>query len=158
MRKVFFAIITCCVMISACNKNSSTSGPGGWWTFQSSTYAANSCSATVGGVLTASNLNSNNIGNYGTFECNFYQALPSTGGSFTVVNYPPLAADQISLSVTVMAGNIGYASSGGHNGNEKVNVTIVNGKVNISGMSIMMLNSSGGSDSSALSLGIIQTQ
>jgi hypothetical protein len=157
MRKGLFIVISVCLLIStSCNKG----GPGaaGFWTFQGNAFDAASCSGAFG-QLNASNANNNNEYNYGTITCQFHQTLPAKGGTYTVVVYPPQDSTQVSVGLTIDGGNmIAYSSTGG-GGSETVKVTVNNGLVSVIGSGIMMLNTSGqGTDSSALSININQTQ
>ena len=157
MRKGLFIVISVCLLIStSCNKG----GPGaaGFWTFQGNAFDAASCTGSYG-QLNASNANNNNEYNYGTITCQFHQTLPAKGGTYTVVVYPPQDSTQVSVGLTIDGGNmIAYSSTGG-GGSETVKVTVNNGLVSVIGSGIMMLNTSGqGTDSSALSININQTQ
>ena len=157
MRKGLFIVISVCLLIStSCNKG----GPGaaGFWTFQGNAFDAASCSGAFG-QLNASNANNNNEYNSGTITCQFHQTLPAKGGTYTVVVYPPQDSTQVSVGLTIDGGNmIAYSSTGG-GGSETVKVTVNNGLVSVIGSGIMMLNTSGqGTDSSALSININQTQ
>lgn len=158
MRKVILVVLTVSLFaITSCHK---TDYYGGSWTFQGTTYSALGCSGGTGGILNASNANNNNTYTYGSIECNFYNVLPTTGGKFYVVAYPPKAANQLSMVITIDGDNaITYGSTGG-NGLDTVTVTVspTSGFVSINGNGIEMVNKSGGTDSSALSIALNQTQ
>ena len=158
MRKVFcFFLAISLFAITSCHK---TDYYGGSWTFQGSTYSALGCSGGIGGILNASNTNNNNLLTYGSIECNFYNVLPATGGRFYVVAYPPKAADQLSIAITIDGSNaITYASTGGNNVDTvNVSVNAKTGYVTVQCNGVEMINKSGGTDSSALSLDLIQNQ
>ena len=157
MKKVFWVFIVISLLaITSCHK---TNYYGGSWMFQGSTYSAVSCSGGVGGILNASNANNNNPYSYGGIECNFYNTLPTTGGKFYVVAYPPKAADQVSFSLFIDAGDSTFASTGG-NGAETVTVSVnsSNGFLTVQGNGIEMVNQSGTTDSALLSINLTQTQ
>ena len=148
-------LITALLGLASCKKSPN---PGGSWTFQGVTYYISGCSAGSGGTLNASNVDNNNANTYsfGTLGLSFYQALPATAGTFTVVKYPP-AANQVAITTTNQ-NQVNYVSTGG-SGMETVKVTIAsNGFINVSGSGLEMSNASGGTDSSALSINITQTQ
>ena len=155
MLKTITAILFIALLALSCKKNPN---PGGYWTFQGITYYVSGCSAGSASTLNASNVNNNNASTYSfaTIGLNFYQALPATAGTFTVVKYPP-AANQVAITTTNQS-QVNYVSTGG-NGTETVKVTIgSNGFINVSGSGIEMSNTGGGADSSALSINITQTQ
>jgi hypothetical protein len=150
-----FILVTCILVFASCRKGAS---PGGYWTFQGSTYYVAGCDS-VAGSLNASNANANNQYTYGTIGVDFYKALPATAGTYTVVKFPP-AAGQVAITIGIDGSSpaINYNSTGG-NGMETVKVSIgSNGFVNVSGSGIQMYNASGGTDSSALTFNITQTQ
>jgi len=158
MRKVILVVLAVSLFaITSCHK---TDYYGGSWTFQSVTYSALGCSGSYGGVLNASNTNNNNLLTYGSIECNFYNALPTSGGKFYVVAYPPKASNQLAILITIDGENaVTYGSTGG-NGLDTVTVTVspTSGFVSINGNGIELVNKSGGTDSSALSIALNQTQ
>lgn len=148
-------LITALLGLASCKKSPN---PGGSWTFQGVTYYVSGCSAGAGGTLNANNVDNNNASTYtfGTLGLSFYQALPTTAGTFTVVKYPP-ALNQVAITTTNQS-QVNYVSTGG-NGLETVKVTIAsNGFINVSGSGIEMLNTAGGADSTVLSISITQTQ
>jgi hypothetical protein len=156
MKKIVTAALAISLMICASCKKSAL-GPAGYWTFQGTTYDAESCSGGPG-ILNASNLNNNNVYTYGTIECNFYNnVLPSVPGTFYVVAYPARAANQIAMNISIGGALVNYNSTG--SGTDTVAVTVAaNGYVTVRGSGIIMLNASGGTDSSALALRLTQTQ
>lgn len=132
--------------------------PGGYWTFQGSTYYVAGCDTAAGGSLIASSANANNTYTYGTIGVNFYGRLPATSGTYTVVKFPP-AAGQVAITVSIDGALPIIYNSTRSNGMETVKVTTAsNGFISVSGSGIEMINASGGTDSSALTFNISQTQ
>jgi hypothetical protein len=155
MRKGIFAVLIIATTAMSCKKGGA--GAAGSWSFLGGTYNASSCAGSHG-ILTASNINNDNAYTYGTINCNFYGSLPTTSNTFIVVPYPPLAANQMSVSIFIYGATTNYKSTGG-NGAETVNVKVAsNGYLNVAGSGIEMLNASGGTDSSALNINLTQTE
>ncbi len=156
MRKGLFIIISVCLLVTASCKKSGP-GPAGFWTFQGSTFDAASCTGAYG-QLNASNTDNTNPYTYGTIECQFYHSLPTKNGTFTVAPYPLHDSTQVAISLTIDGGNVNYNCTGG-GGTQTVNVTVKSGYLSVAGSGIEMVNASGqGTDSSALTININQTQ
>lgn len=153
IHKIIIAAAALLLLTTGCKKAAT---PAASWAFEGNTYTSASCTASVGGILTSTNINSNNLNSYGTIQCQFYNALPTSGNTFTVVPYPPANANQLSILLTTAGGSITYGSTGG--GHNKATVTVNNGFVTVAGNGILMGNTFGGTDTSALSLSLTQTQ
>jgi hypothetical protein len=161
MKKNSFVIIIMGLLILAsCKKNNPViSYPYGSWSLNNTTFKVTSCTAdTAGADLMAQD---SLIGNP---NCNlivyFNTALPAVSGAYTVANLNTLpAAGQVSIGVGYSAPSVlnNYISTGG-GGNQKVNVTVSGGKISISGTGIEMVNTGLGTDSTALTFNITQTQ
>ena len=76
-------------------------------------------------------------------------------GVYTVVQNFPSAANQVEL-LLLTSNYSSYFPTGGNGFNQTVSVTVSNGKLNISGSGIEMVNSINPSDSSALNFSITQ--
>ena len=161
MRKLIFAItaITLFAFVSCKKSAPAISYPYGSWTFNNTTFKVTSCAYDSTGIdLAALDSFTDNK------SCNlivyFNQSLPAANGSYTVVPEGATpGAGQVSLSLGYVAPGVldNYLSTGG-GGNEKVNVTVANGKVNVSGSGIEMVNIGLGTDSNTLTFNITQTQ
>ncbi len=161
MKKVIFGIIAVTLlMITSCTKNNN---PGGSWTFQSATYNTASCTtSSASATLTVSNTSTPAI-NSVSMVFSFFNGLPTTNGTYTVLN----ANSHILLpsgNWVVINASMGeamtqqYYSTGGGNGPQKLSVTMNNGKISISGSGIELANTANPSDSSALTVNITQLQ
>ena len=158
MKKVIFGmLVLSSVFITSCKKSSSN--PGGFWTFKSTTYNATTCTAGTG-ELDATNLTSSNTTTFSTFVVGFYNGtLPTTGGQYTVANNgTPTSSTQVGIQVSTdgTSGNT-YESTGG-NGTQKVTVSVSNGKVSVSGSGITVGNVMTSSDSAGVNFSITQLQ
>lgn len=149
MKKVIFGFCVLALMFaSSCSKTSSSSNS---WSFKGTTYNTYS-TAISSGALSATSVNP-----AGVLSVYFYSSTP-TAGTYTVVNgaYP---YNNTRVGMTMTAGGNTYNSTGGNGTNQTVSVTVSStGKLSVTGSGIEMLNSSGGTDSSALTIGITQLQ
>jgi len=159
MKKIIFGLVVLILLIfSACKKSTPViSYPGGSWTFNTVTFPATAC---VGNAPTLTATDSF----AGTPSCAlivyFHDSLPTANGTYDVVSQTAaLAGGQVSIALGYVAPGVlnNYISTGG-DGKEKVNVQVSNGKINISGSAIEMVNIGFGTDSSALVFNITQTQ
>lgn len=147
MKKAIFGILVLTLMITAtsCKKNNSSSG--GSWTFKNNTYNVGASSSALGTLL-FSDLSANSL----SFD--FGSALPTTGGSFLVVNSSPSAANQVYITASV--GGTSYDATGGNGSNQHVTVTVSGGKVSVSGSGVELQNFTNASDSAAVSCNVSQ--
>jgi hypothetical protein len=135
---------------------------GGSWTFGAVPYNATSCAgAPASAMLTASGLSGSGSTTF-TMTFGFTDGYPATGGTYTVLNghnegLIPLA-NFVMINATLTGAINGQFYSSGGNGDQKVTVTVANGKISLSGQGIEMLNAANASDSTVLSLNITQTQ
>lgn len=158
--KRLFYILICLLAFASCKKNTpATSYPWGSWAMNNTTFKVTSCVADSAlADLTATD---SFIGNPScNIVINFNNALPVGSGWYTVANenVPP-AAGQVSITVGYSSPGVlnNYLCTGG-NGTQKVNVTVSNGKISVSGTGIEMINIGAGTDSTALTFNITQTQ
>jgi PKD repeat protein len=134
------------------------------WTFKGITYYTDTCvtpSDSSYGILFADNQTPSNNYSFSGVDLKFYHTLPATSGVFTVINGNgnPTSADQVGLWV-LTGGGVGtpYISTGGNSNNQKVYVTVANGKINVSTPGVEVANYFNPSDSSVLSFNITKTQ
>jgi hypothetical protein len=156
MKKTIFAmLILGLVFASSCNKSNN---PGGSWTFKGTTYNTTT-SAVSGADFGVNNLTTSNQSTYGGLTVSFFNALPTTAGTYTVVNGSPASATQVQVLTTTggAAGNV-YDATGGNGSNQTVSVSVSNGKLTVSGSGIEMYNVNNPSDSSALNFNVTQLQ
>jgi hypothetical protein len=85
MKKVIFGFVVLTLMFStSCKNNNSTSSNS--WSFAGNSYTSTTC-VGVSNTLTASNASSSNLSNISQLTVNFPgSSLPTTGGTYTVVN------------------------------------------------------------------------
>lgn len=155
MKKTIFAItVLALVFASSCKKSSN---PGGSWTFKGTTYTTTTSIGSAN-TLTVSNASTSNLTSFGEVVLYFNgSALPTTGGSFTVVNGSPASSTQVSIMASTGGGTATYGSTG-NGSNQTVTVSVSGGKVSVSGSGIELVNSTTPSDSSALTLNVTQLQ
>jgi hypothetical protein len=167
MRIKILVITFCCLtMIMSCTKNNTapTSGPGGFWSFDSNTYPAISCVVDSSSyTLTASTSVTGST--YGNMVVYFYNSLPDTG-SYTIVEDGNLSAHNqaaISLTYQTSAATTYYTSAITYNKDQqpyvqKIKVTKTNGKLGISGTAISVASIATATDTVPLTFSITQTQ
>ena len=156
MKKTFIAfLLIAYVFASSCSRNNPN--PGGSWTFKGTTYNVVSCVTTQDGIGATNGPSTSST--YSTVGATFFNSLPTTGGTYTVVNGNPVSANQVLITTTTngVSGNI-YGSTGGNGSNQTVTVSVSNGKVSVSGSGIEMYDINNVADSSALQLNITQLQ
>jgi PKD repeat protein len=129
---------------------------GGSWTFMGGSYTAVTCTQGVK-TLIASSQTSGNSNTFGTLVVYFYNAIPTTSGTYTVV-YPSnqYLPTQVGMYLTTEGvSEDTYYSTGGNGSNQTVRVTVLNGKLSIAGSGIEFGN---GFDSGSVNIHINQTQ
>lgn len=159
MRKSIFGIFILSILIASCSKNGSTQTNGGSWTFNSNTYQTATCIAdSTLFTLTATNTVSGNP--YSNIVVSFYNRLPDSTATYIVAKEGNLSPGHLGISLAYQTSSTTtfYGSSGGNGINEKVNVVVANGKINVSGTGIEMLNLGGNTDSTKLTFNTTQTQ
>jgi hypothetical protein len=161
MRKTNFAILLLCVLLLAsCKKNApALSYPFGSWTFNNTTFRATGCTRDSADIelIALDSLTGNP-------DCNlivyFNGPFPAASGTYTVASagFQP-GAGQVGIGLGYVAPGVldNYVSTGG-GGNQKVNVMVNNGKINVSASGIMMVNTGLGTDSNTLTFNITQSQ
>jgi len=158
MKKTIFGIIVLSlIFIPSCKKN--PGNPGGSWTFKSNTYSTTTCQNPGAGILSATNLTNSNAATYGTLIFDFFGALPTTGGTYTVVYNRSLTSKQVHIEASTGGayGSIIYNDYyAADSTNKTVSVTVSNGKVSVSGSGIMLHNYNNFSDSSVINFNVTQ--
>lgn len=163
MKRTFFAITFCLIVLSSCRKNDAPlSFQGGSWTFGPTQYNATSCIPTpASATVTASGLTAG-LGTNFTMTFSFTDGYPTTSGTYTILNGHNTSTLPLSNLVMINATLTGAVNeqfySSGSNSSQNVNVTVSNGKISLSGSGITMLNAANTADSVALSFNIIQTR
>jgi hypothetical protein len=153
-------IILSLLVFASCKKNSpAISYPYGSWSLNNTTFKVTSCTTDSAGadLVALDSLTGNPSCDIIVY---FNSALPAASGSYTVADQGTLpAAGQVSITVGYAAPSVlnNYISTGG-GGNQKVNVTVSGGKISISGTGIELVNIGLGTDSTALTFNITQTQ
>ena len=148
MKKTAFAslILALVLMVSSCSKTTTNSN-GGSWTFKTITYNVNAIQNNSGSIVWRASDNAS------TLAVDFGSALPTTSGTYTVINGTP-GVNQVSIQQQI-AGTTNYTATG--SGNTTVQVTVTNGKIAVTGSGIMMQNNAVFStDSAALTLNVKQ--
>lgn len=155
MKKTIFAIIAIGLLtITSCSKNNSNNGNS--WTFRTVTYNTTTCTG-FSGTLSASNVSTSNTTTYGTLTCTFFgTTLPANGGPYTVVSGTPVNSTQVAITATTAGATNSYRSTGGNGNNQTVTISVSNGKVNVNGSGVELVNTSSPADSAALSVNITQ--
>jgi hypothetical protein len=154
MKRAILAMIVVVMTAVSCKKN--IASPAGFWTFNSATYTAVSCIAdTSAATLTASNTLTGS--NYSNIVINFADSLPALNGMYTVgAAGTHFGKDSVTITLAYMStGVLNYYGSQGVS-KQKVNVTIANGKLSVSGAGISMLPTSGTLDTIPLTFNISQ--
>jgi len=150
VKKIILAVITI-VFYTCAYCRQPTLQPGGSWTFRSDHYAANKFlrhheSTTVYDTTQRYSPR---------FIIDFHERIPAVSGTYRVIKGQPMAADEIDIGVGVMSlTGLSYYSTTGGNGKETINVTVADGKMNISGAGIELANQKAPSDKSTLSFDI----
>jgi hypothetical protein len=156
---ILFTLLSIILILGACKKNAPATlvFPGGSWSFNRTAFSATECD-TAGATLIATDSLTGNP------DCllsvSFYNSLPVSSGFYTVASQGQTPGPgQVYIAVGYVVPSVlnNYISTGG-NGTEKVNVTVANGKVAISGSGIMMVNTGLGMDSNTLTFNIAQTR
>jgi len=159
MKSAAYLVLALVILATASCSKSINNDPAGSWTFQSVAYTAGICEGASVGSLTAVCTS----GNYTSYILIFfYDSLPAVSGTYTVISSNPasftaLGPGQLYLQMGIDSGTNKYFSTGG-NGMEKVNVTVSNNKVKVSGAGIVMANYFNPPDSAPVTLNITQTQ
>jgi hypothetical protein len=166
MRKIFFASIILCLLVAAsCRKTNINSGPGGWWTFNSNTYQAQSCKVdSVNFTMSASNTVTGST--YSNIVVYFYDSLPDTGAYTIVTPFNMSAGNQASITLAYQASSATtyYGSIIEDNPTtqqpigQKIKVTKANGKLAVSGAGIYISTTTSPFDTIPLSFDLTQTQ
>ena len=157
MKKIFFAVIILCAVLTACRKSTpAMTYPAGSWTLKGTTFPATSCTISSPEVTAYDSLS-------GTTSCNvtlyFDSILPVASGAYTVVAGALTAQNQVAVLVGYTEpGLLNFYSGTGGNGNQKISVSVNNGKLNITGTGIEVANTNNTADSAALNFNITQTQ
>lgn len=148
MKKATLAICALAVIMTAtsCKKNSPN--PGGSWTLNGTTYNV-AGSSTAGGLLTFVDQNDNDI------SLDFGGSLPTTGGSYTVIDDLP-GPNQV--FITFSSNTTYYNATGGNGTNQHVTVSVSGGKVSVSGKGMVMKNvtTTSATDSATFTLHVTQ--
>jgi hypothetical protein len=145
MRHLTYIIIASLLVLSAACKKTGPN-PSQSWTIASQVYNAQTCAARGNNAVLASD----EFGN--TLSCNFFDQLPTSGGTYHVVSNAA-AADQVSFTAILTSSSIPYQSTS--SGGATVSVTVSNSKVNVYGTNIPLSN---GSQTTTLSLNLNQQQ
>ena len=146
------------LIIASCKKDGSSQTNGGSWTFNSATYQAASCVADSQlATLTATNSVSGSP--FSNIVVSFYNKLPDSTATYIVAKEGNLSPGHLSISVAYQTSTTTtYYGSVVGNGRQQANVIITNGRINVSGSNIEILNLGGNTDSTRLSFNITQTQ
>ena len=137
MKKAIFGLVVLILIFTAsCNK---TPAGGGSWTFLGLTYNATSC-VGLNNYLAATNSSNTNSTYFGGLTVFFPgSTLPTTTGTYTVVDTIP-TGNQVTISASVGgAADTTYTAIGG---GQTVAVTVSKGKVSVSGSNIQLQNTS----------------
>ena len=162
MKNILLGILAVAFLFTtSCKKNNTITGS---WTFDGTTYNANSSSVVTGSFLTASNLTSSDSATYGTLQVDFDgYALPTKSGTYTIVGTTyPAAANQVSIGVTTNGGlnsnntlaDTKTYQSTGTSGTVTLAVTVSGGKITVSGSNIQMHNVNNPADTGSLTFNI----
>lgn len=157
MKKAILTFAIVSLLIVSCKKDSTPSG--GSWTFSGNTYQALNCIGdSAMATLTAVNTVSGNT--YSNISVSFYNKLPDSSATYTVAKEGNLSPDHVGISVAYQTSSTTtyYGSTGGNWTNQKVNVTVANGRISVAGTNIEIINLGGNTDSTKLSFSISQTQ
>jgi hypothetical protein len=160
MKKLSYIIALAGILFTmSCSKTkTNTSNPGGTWTFKSTTYNTISCSriAGFGESLTDSaavaGSKTPTAALRFTFDNNYY---PTADGSYVVSGLFTNDPGAVTVEVHTPSGD--YASRG-DNPIKLATVKVSNGKVSISGSSILMENLNNLSDTTRLTFNVDQLE
>ena len=157
MKKILFSIVVISTVLASCSKSSTASG--GSWTFGGNTYQALNCTTDSSlYTLTAYNTVSGNP--FSNIVVSFYQHLPDSSGTYLVTKPSDIsAAYPVGVTVAYQTGSATsyYGTTAGNGLNQKVNVTVANGRISVSSSSLE-IRDLGGADSSKLTFSMRQTQ
>ena len=151
MKKLLLSAAALTILFASCKKDDDNGGGG-----SSNTFVIGTTSYSAGTVQTvASQLIGAATGTTGasvSFQFNG-SALPTTGGSFKVVDGTP-AANEVAVSAAVSNPLKGYVSTG--NDNVSATVTVSGGKVSVSLPKVWAVNPMTAGDSVQISANITQ--
>jgi hypothetical protein len=158
MKKLFiFPLVVPAMLLMlftiGCKKTDSLSET---WSWKGTNYSSASCTTGTGASNgTLSVVSSSPVG---SMQVYFYNGLPATSGTDTVVAWGT-AATESEVSISLGAGTSTYYSTGG-NGNQLVKVTVAGGKVSVATIAnspVELLNvASLSTDSSGVTFSISQ--
>ena len=160
MKKNFCAIIAMTLLtITSCKKtDTSTTGAGGSWTVNSTSYQAVTCTGSVPSLY----LSAANVGAQGSLTASdiivqFYNQFPPAAGTYNVVtNDSALTApNQVQIVTTINGINGTSYASNGSGSNQTAVVTVSGGKVSVVGSGINVDNSA---STATVSLNLHQLQ
>jgi hypothetical protein len=156
MKKTLYGLVLAALLTTAaCNKNDpalNVNTSYGSWVFKSVTYGESACSYAGSGLLTATSPSSGSS----TLSVSFHDSLPTSSGPFTIVTSAPATATQAFVSLSV-PGNLAAVYAPLSGGSMTVSVQ-ANGKLNLQGTSIQMLNNYYPHDTASLTFDITQLQ
>jgi hypothetical protein len=123
-------------------------------TFKSKTYNIKECQSTGSIVFAIFDVSDSNAG---IISCTFdSSALPLSSGTY-IAGQAPNLNHQLVVYLNTGGTKNNYASTGG-NGTEKINLTVKDGKINLSGTGIEMVSQTTDADSAALDLNFTQNK
>ena len=156
MKKTILPILIMSLLIASCKKDSTS---GGSWTFNGNTYQAASCT-TDSLLATLTAVNTVTGSPFSNISVSFYNKLPDSSATYIVAKEGNLSPGHVGISVAYQTASTTtyYGSTEGNGSNQKVNVTIANGRISVAGSGIEILNLGGNTDSTKLTFNITQTQ
>ena len=163
MRKGIIAITVLSLSIIMSCKKDNYDTPGGFWSYNSNTYHAESCVADST-HYTLTSYNTVTGGTYSNIIVYFYSALPDTG-SYTIEQTNNLTAqNQAAITLTYQTATLNTIYTSvvkvveDQPVYQKIKVTRVNGELNISGSAIRVATTTIAADTIPLTFNITQTQ
>jgi hypothetical protein len=154
MKQALFTITALALIFSSCKKKDATSAsptttptttiPANGWTLGTTNYTTAYAARVGSTTLTAFDAIPSGS-SPATNSCNvFFQAMPTTGGSYTIVQYPgaPLTATQIGVTAGLHTTSTTYYSTGSDA--ITATVTVTGGKIKVVIPSVWVKNTSGG--------------
>lgn len=142
MKQIFSFSLLAAVLIFATSCSHSGSSTGNSWSYYGQTYNVVS-SSRAGSIVTFTSTSAP-----GTLALSFFNNIPASAGTYTVVNGTPTAANQVSL--TMSPGSVPFYSTGLHH--ESVAVTVASsGKLSASIPTVQIADSPFFTDSTTMS-------